>query len=67
MNVLESNVEKTKLKVFPTKKFDSVHIRVNNIPFINTDIVKFLGHTIDDRLKGKSHIDELCKEFKKNF
>ena len=68
-NKLVLNCDKTKYMVFTNKKidFDNVHLRVNDHTFERVDSLKFLGITVDHKLKWHVHINSMCNTISKNI
>ena len=63
-NRLSINFDKTFLLLVSNRHIDrdNVHIQINQIPIQRKPFVKYLGVTIDEKLKFKEHINEVCSK-----
>ena len=62
-NRLSLNIAKTKYMLFTHNLINSdILLKIRNIPLDRVNYIKFLGITIDDRLKFHNHVDILCRK-----
>ena len=68
-NRLRINNDKTKVMLLKSKSCSELNIVVEGKKLEQVNVIKYLGLTIDDRLKWNSHVNNLCKSvaFKVHF
>ena len=67
-NRLSINIDKTKcLLISNIFQSDNINIFLNGQDLEFVDFTKFLGVTIDDKLKYNKHIEEICSKISKSL
>ena len=70
-NKLSINLEANKtyfiLHTYRNLNTESLDLKINNVTIGNSTEGKFLGVIIDDKLKYKSHIDDICVKISKSI
>ena len=67
-NKLFLNIDKTKYMIFYLKdKPPDINISISNVTIMRTDLHKFLGVHIDDKITFGSHISKLCTKISRGI